>query len=72
VRGAVARDLEDDIRGRLGLDLKEGALEGVVLLQEVRRGFSKILGGGKGQKRARRTAGDGPSRMGARAGGGTW
>jgi hypothetical protein len=43
-RGTVPGDLEDDTRWRLGLDFKRGAREGVVFLQQIRGGFSEILG----------------------------
>lgn len=44
LRGTVPGDLEDDTRWRLGLDFKRGAREGVVFLQQIRGGFSEILG----------------------------
>lgn len=55
VRVAVPRDLEGDVRGRLGLDLERSGLEGVVLLQQIRRGLAEILDGGKwSEKRMQR------------------
>ena len=41
--GLVTSDLEDDVRGRRGLHLKEGVADGEVLAKEVVGGLSKVL-----------------------------
>ncbi len=41
--GLVPGDLEDDVRGRRGLDLEECVANGVLLAEEVERGLSKVL-----------------------------
>jgi hypothetical protein len=43
LRVTTTGDLEGDIRGSLGLDLKRGAMEVIVLSKEVVGGLSKIL-----------------------------
>lgn len=41
----IAGDLEGDIRGSLGLNLKGGAVEGVILAKQVIGGLSEVLKG---------------------------
>lgn len=43
VLGSLTGNLEGDVGGGQGLDLERGALDGVVLLEEVTSGLAEVL-----------------------------
>lgn len=67
----VSSDLEGDVGGSLGLDLKGGAVEVVVLSEQVVGGLSKVLETKYWRQEQRAGYGNIPSRKGERAGGET-
>lgn len=68
----VAGDLEGDVGGGDGLDLERGAVEGVLLVQEVIGGLAEVLWGLSEPSCSSSGTMDSPSRRGERAGGETF